>query len=149
MQVCISDVGNVIAFTLQETEHIDFVGEELPCPSAVIVWTVERDLGRGNPSRAVIGIKRLAAPGVVGLIGINAAQKHVSGSARVIAHYENDSGLIAAGEAGEFGNINTTSPVGWVIGIVRHIQDVRVNPVTLEQRSGGIDDRARSLQSAT
>src|SRR4029077_13169211 len=112
MQIDVSDVGDVVAFTLQETKHIDFVGEELPCASAVIVRTVERDLGRGNPSRAVIGVKRLAAPSVVGLIRINAALKHVSGSARVIAHYENDSGLITTSEAREFGDINTTSPVG-------------------------------------
>src|SRR6266481_804262 len=80
MQIDISDVGDVVAFTLQETEHIDFIREELPSASTVIVRAVERDLGRGYPSR-VIGIKGLAAPGVVGLIGINAALKDVSGSA--------------------------------------------------------------------
>ena len=121
----------------------------MPRTTAVVIGAVEGNFGRGDSSRAVVGVERLAAPCVIRLVRINAGLEHVLGRACIITHYKDDVCLVAAGQSRELGNVNTTGPVGWVSRVVRHIQYVRARPITLEQEGVGVDHRAcRLLRTA-
>ena len=100
------------------------------------IRTVERHFARWRTVNAVVGVKRFAAPVVVGLRGRRRRLVNI-GRARSIVANDEDHVALRSGTRCELGQVNTCGPVG-LVGRLRDRDTVRLGPVAFDEAGGWV-----------